>query len=75
MYHFGDTWVIHVLTSQHPVHPAADDNFVIKTGLPLIGNIFNPLAKSALMLLWLTPAAPAVDASIQKKIYGLGRKC
>ena len=57
------------------MHPAADDNFVIKTGLPLIGNIFNPLAKSALMLLWLTPAAPAVDASIQKKIYGLGRKC
>ena len=35
------------------------------TGLPLIGNVLKPLAKSALIPLWL-PAA-AKDAAIHKK--------
>ena len=41
----------------------------MRVGLPLIKNIFTPLAKSVLMLLRLTVAASATDAFIQKKIF------
>ena len=34
------------------------------TGLPLIGNVLKPLAKSVLILLGLTVAASATDAAI-----------
>ena len=42
----------------------------MKTGLPLIGNVFKPLAKGILIPLGLTAAAS--DAAIHKKIFELG---
>ena len=44
---------------------------LVKTGLPLIGNLIKPLAKSVLMLLGLTTAA-ATDADIHKKMFRSG---
>ena len=38
-----------------------------KTGLPIIKNVIQPLAKSVLISLGLTAAASAADAGIQKK--------
>ena len=40
---------------------------LLKTGLPLIGNILKPLAKSVLIPIGLTAAAAATDAAILKK--------
>ena len=45
---------------------------LLKTGLPLIGNVLKSLTKSILMLLGLTAAAAATDTAIQKKTYGPG---
>ena len=45
---------------------------LLKTGLPLIKNVINPLPKSVLIPLRLTSAASAADAGIHKKILGLG---
>ena len=45
---------------------------LLKTGLPLTKNVITPLAKSILIFLGLTTAAPAEDAGIHKKILGLG---
>ena len=39
---------------------------LLKTGLPLIGNVLKPLAKSLLISLALTAAASATDAAIHK---------
>ena len=44
---------------------------MIKTGLPLIGNVLKPLAKSVLIPLGLTAAASATAAAIHKKMLGL----
>ena len=44
---------------------------LLKTGLPLIGNVLKPLAKSILIPLGLT-AASATDAAIHKKMFGSG---
>ena len=43
---------------------------LLKTRLPLIKNVIEPLAKSALIPLGLTAAASAADAGIHKKILG-----
>ena len=40
---------------------------LLKTGLPLIRNVIQPLAKSVLIPLGLIAAASAADAEIQKK--------
>ena len=40
---------------------------LLKTGLPLIGNVLKPLAKSVLIPLGLTAAASAAAAGIHKK--------
>ena len=40
---------------------------LLKTGLPLIKNVINPLAKSVLILLELTAAASADDAGLHEK--------
>ena len=40
--------------------------------MPLIGNVLNPLANSALLPLGLTAAASATDAAIHKKMFGSG---
>ena len=45
---------------------------LLKTGLPLIRNVFKPLAKSVLIPLGLTAAASATDAAIHKKMFGSG---
>ena len=45
---------------------------LLKTGLKLIKNVIKPLAKSVLIPLRLTAAAPAADAGIHKKILGSG---
>ena len=45
---------------------------LLKTGLPLMTSIINPLAKSVLIPLGLTAAASAADAGIHKKILGSG---
>ena len=42
---------------------------ILKTGLPLIGNVLKPLAKSVLIPLVLTAAASATDAAIHKEIF------
>ena len=44
---------------------------LIKTGLPLTGNVLIPLAKSVLIPLGLTAAASATDAAIHKKCLDL----
>ena len=46
---------------------------LLKTGLPLIGNIPNPLAKSVLIPLGLTAAA-AADAAIHEKCLDLSQR-
>ena len=43
---------------------------LLKTGLPLMKNVIEPLAKSFLIPLGLTAAAPEADAGIYKKILG-----
>ena len=45
---------------------------LLKTGLPLIGNVLKLFAKSSLISLGLTAAAAATDAAIHKKIFGSG---
>ena len=45
---------------------------LLKTGLPLIGNVFKPIAESVLIPLGLTAAAAATDAVIHKKMFGSG---
>ena len=45
---------------------------LLKTGLPLIGNVLKPLAKSVLIPLGLTAAASATDAAIHKKMFESG---
>ena len=45
---------------------------LLKTGLPLIEDIFKPLAKSILLPSGLTRAASATDAAIDKKMFGSG---
>ena len=45
---------------------------LLKNGLPLIGNVFKPLAKSVLIPLGLTAAASATDAAIRKKMFRSG---
>ena len=43
---------------------------LLKTGLPVIGNVLKPLARSVLVPLGLMALASATDAAIQKKIFG-----
>ena len=42
---------------------------LLKTALPLIGNVLKPLAKSVLIPLGLTAAASATDAAIHNKMF------
>ena len=42
---------------------------LLKTGLPLIGNVLLPLAKSVLIPVGLTASASATDAAIHKKLF------
>ena len=44
----------------------------LKTGLPSIGNVIKPLAKSILITLGLTAAASARDVAIHKKMFASG---
>ena len=44
----------------------------LKTGLPLMESVTQPLAKSFLILLGITAASSAADAGIHKKILGSG---
>ena len=45
---------------------------LIKTALPLIGNVLKPLAKRVLIPLGLTAATSATDAAIDKTMFGSG---
>ena len=45
---------------------------LLKTGLPLVGNVLKTLAKSVSIPLELTAAASATDAAIHKKMFGSG---
>ena len=45
---------------------------LLKTGLPLMKSVIQPLAKSVLIPLGLTVAASAPDAGIHKKLLGSG---
>ena len=45
---------------------------LLKTGLPLIGNVMKPLAESVLIPLRLTAEAAATDATIHKTMFGSG---
>ena len=45
---------------------------VLKTGLPLMKSVIQPLAKSVLIPLELNAAASAADAGIHKKVLGSG---
>ena len=42
---------------------------LLKNGLPLMKNVFEPLAKNVLISLGLTEAASATDAAIQNKVF------
>ena len=44
---------------------------LLKSGLPLIGNVLKPLAKSVLMPLALTVEASATDTAVHKKCLDL----
>ena len=46
---------------------------LLKSGLPLIGNVLKPLAKNVLKPLGLTPAALAKNAAIHNKVFGSRR--
>ena len=46
---------------------------LLKPGLPLIGNVLKPSAKSVLIPLVLTAAASTTDLSIHKEIFGSGQ--
>ena len=45
---------------------------LMTAGLPLMKNVLTPLVKSVLIPLVLTAEASAIDAAIQKKIFGSG---
>ena len=45
---------------------------ILKTRLPLIGNVLKPLAKRILIPLGLTAATSATDAAIYKKMFRSG---
>ena len=45
---------------------------LLKTRLPLKGNVLKPFAKSVLIPLGLTAAASAADQAIHKKMFGSG---
>ena len=45
---------------------------LLKTGLHLIGNVFNPLAKSVSIPVGLTAAVSATYSAIHKKMFGFG---
>ena len=45
---------------------------LLKTGLPLMGNVLKLLTKSVLIPLGLTAVASARDAAIHKKMFGSG---
>ena len=45
---------------------------LLRTGLPLMKSVIEPLAKNILVPLGLTAAASVVDAGIHKKILGSG---
>ena len=47
---------------------------LLKTGLPLIGNILKPLAKSILISLGLTAAVSATGTAIHKKMLIIHKK-
>ena len=45
---------------------------LVKTGLPLIGNVLKPLTKRVLITLGVTAAASATDAAVHEKMVGSG---
>ena len=45
---------------------------LLKTGLPLTGNVLKPLDKSVLIPVGLTAAAAATDSATHKKMFGSG---
>ena len=45
---------------------------LLKTGVPLTGNVFKSLAKNVLMLLGIAAAASVADTATHKKIFGSG---
>ena len=45
---------------------------LLKTGLPLIRNVLEPLAKSVLVPLGLTALTSATDAAVYMKMFGSG---
>ena len=45
---------------------------LLKTGLPLIGNVLKPKAKSVLKQSGLTTIASATEAAVRKKMFGSG---
>ena len=45
---------------------------LLKTGLPIMKSVIQPLPKSVLIPLGLTAAASAADAGLNKKILGSG---
>ena len=48
--------------------------FLNRTGLPLIGNVIKPLAKSVLIPFGLTAAASTLVAGIHKNMFGYGMR-
>ena len=46
---------------------------LLKTGMPLIGNVIKSLPKRILIPLGFTAAAPSTDTAIHKKMFGSGR--
>ena len=76
---FGNNSLAYIKLSKTQLHKIVKSGgflgillgLLLKTGLPLIGNVLKPLATSVLIPLGLT-AASATDAFIYKKMFGSG---
>ena len=74
---FGNNSLAYIKLSKTQLHKIVKSGgflgillgLLLKTGLPLIGNVLKPLAKSVLIPLGLTAAASARDAAIRKKMF------
>ena len=74
---FGNGSLAHIKSSKSDLHKIVkSDGFLgrlvrplLKTGLPLIGDVLKPLTKNVLIPLGVTATASATDADTHKKVF------
>ena len=77
---FADNFLANIKSSKTQLHKIVQSRRflgrllrpLLKTRLPLIGNVLKPLAKSVLIPSGLTAAASASDTVVHKKMFGSG---